>query len=896
MCLNGNKEKLIPNKENAINESTNYDAMEEAARAAELARIAEEARQKRIKAYQNLINGIKNVASQILSVNAELCSVQKEIEMCMTGNLVNLIKDTIETAQDGIENTINNLNSIGAKAADKIKNEGEACTYEEEHANLESAQYANNNQFSCNTNLLRQSVLPSLQNSYRNLNGSSLDASNLPSLEGCEEVSNISTEIDNVGSFINQAYKKVEEFIENVEKKEKENVGIVERLMNYVSRLFNKKEENIEDNSNEITEVETQNESVSNTTTTPKFGTLWNFTQEYMENIVNEPVKTTFFDNNVNYTLSPVENPNGINYVHLNPNTDTNIAIIWLHGSGEKGGSLEFYSKNNYNLAKILNETKLTKINAHVISPHLAGNYYQSAWCNDISTKYVEDLINQFKSENPQVDTIILSGGSLGGQGTYYIGEKLQESLAGLIVVSGGYGISNFNYEDIQIPIKAYDGKWDAGSKDFTYKYIAPHIGEENIKNDIAADHGEMPSVLFNLDEDGNGKADVFEEIEKMIGVNNNHNLDINEFNSLIQGNKYKEVREYLESLGVDLTEDENVGNSNFENKPIETTNIETIENQDEQKGVTDSSTSDNSTSNNSTNSNPTSNNSTNNSSTSGSLLGSNNSLTDMIMDKHVVEILANKYGVDTAGKTAIAILDEIVIKHPDLAQDLNDIKGMINSNIRFEGAANTSSSTQIEINNNSGIVEELETEDAREEHINQEKDDITNNPISNPEEKEPIKPNSSSTNTENSTNISTDTKPSTPNNPGKLEKPIVKGNPEAILKAAKNAEKTTSHSEYISNILYNAGYLTEKEMKLYKDYSIEEICEKFEGFGWEKITDINKLEAGDVIIINNNGKESIQVYAGDNEWYTIEENEPQQMEENWTENIEWYAYRISNR
>ena len=194
--------------------------------------------------------------------------------------------------------------------------------------------------------------------------------------------------------------------------------------------------------------------------------------------------------------------------------------------------------------------------------------------------------------------------------------------------------------------------------------------------------------------------------------------------------------------------------------------------------------------------------------------------------------------------------------------EDFNKIKDNSNSNTQLDKTVNTQNSntptnTQVEIDNNPGVIES--------------------------------KPSSVTTGSSNSTQTTV-----TPNNSGKLEKPIVKGNPEAILKAAKNTEKTTSHSEYIGNILHDAEYLTEEEMNLYKDYSIEEISEKFEGFGWEKITDINKLEAGDIIIISNNEEETIQIYAGDNEWYTIDENEPQQMGENWTENTKWYAYRPS--
>ena len=328
--------------------------------------------------------------------------------------------------------------------------------------------------------------------------------------------------------------------------------------------------------------------------------------------------------------------------------------------------------------------------------------------------------------------------------------------------------------------------------------------------------------------------------------------------------------------------------------KTVNTQNNNTPTNTQVEVNSNTTSTSNNTTSNNSTNNSATNNSTTNNGSTSGSPLGNSNSLTDMIMDKHVVEILANKYDVDTAGKTAVAVLDEIAIKYPELAEDLNDIKGMINSSIRFEGEINTSTNastnTQVEVNNNSGVIEGLGTEDAREEHINikQENSNTNTNNTTNSTKPSENKPSSGTTVGSNNSQTTV-----TPSNPGKVEISIEKCTPEAILEAAKDVEETTSHSEYISNILHNAGYLTEEEMNLYKDYSIEEICERFEEFGWEKITDTNKLEVGDIIIINNE-KESIQIYAGDNKWYTIDENEPQQMGEDWTENTTWYAYRPS--
>ena len=113
---------------------------------------------------------------------------------------------------------------------------------------------------------------------------------------------------------------------------------------------------------------------------------------------------------------------------------------------------------------------------------------------------------------------------------------------------------------------------------------------------------------------------------------------------------------------------------------------------------------------------------------------------------------------------------------------------------------------------------------------------------------------------------------------------------PEAVLKAAKNAEITENDIEYICNILLSSGYLTEEEIDVYKNWDIIEIFKRLEERGWDKITNIAELKNGDIIVINNG--EEIRVYAGNNSWYTAGETGIQQGTENWQENINWFAYR----
>ncbi len=118
----------------------------------------------------------------------------------------------------------------------------------------------------------------------------------------------------------------------------------------------------------------------------------------------------------------------------------------------------------------------------------------------------------------------------------------------------------------------------------------------------------------------------------------------------------------------------------------------------------------------------------------------------------------------------------------------------------------------------------------------------------------------------------------------------IIKCTPEAILKAAQTIENADNVSNYVCNILYLSGYYTKNEIDIYQNSEILEIFEYLEKKGWEKITNYSKLKEGDIIIINN-GKE-IRIYAGSNRWYSSGDAEIKQGDENWAENINWFAYR----
>ena len=120
-----------------------------------------------------------------------------------------------------------------------------------------------------------------------------------------------------------------------------------------------------------------------------------------------------------------------------------------------------------------------------------------------------------------------------------------------------------------------------------------------------------------------------------------------------------------------------------------------------------------------------------------------------------------------------------------------------------------------------------------------------------------------------------------------------LKGTPDAILYEAQNIQDATSDIEYICTILRVAGYLSDEEANILKDYSIEELCQKFEFYGWERLENSKELQIGDIIILKNGQEQNIGVYAGDNKWYVLDGTVVQE-ELNLTEDTTWYAYRPS--
>ncbi len=200
--------------------------------AAAAARAAEEAaRQKRIQEQQAIIAEVEKLKSEVSDAYTDLLNAQNIIGNNITGEYAKSISKEINKALDNIEQTVNDLNAIGTKAAENIRSDGQACTYNALH--LEANRNAGTSvAFSCDTDALREQVLPYLKNAERKLTNASSSSSKLLKLVGSGTGSNVSPGIDDGKTVIKGAYEQVEEFINNIEQKERENKELVDKLLN----------------------------------------------------------------------------------------------------------------------------------------------------------------------------------------------------------------------------------------------------------------------------------------------------------------------------------------------------------------------------------------------------------------------------------------------------------------------------------------------------------------------------------------------------------------------------------------------------------------------------------------------------------------------------------------
>ena len=153
-------------------------------------------------------------------------------------------------------------------------------------------------------------------------------------------------------------------------------------------------------------------------------------TIEEKEPEVLEEEKQEFFDNEIVYDIEYVNDGEVMSYALFTPSTaneDTAMpVIVWLHGLGQVGSSEKSFM--NYGLIKIIPDWELTNFNAYIICPHLKSTYNTSYWSNKKTERNLKELLDKFFEEhNIDKDNVIVTGTSLGGQGTIYCAVNMAE-------------------------------------------------------------------------------------------------------------------------------------------------------------------------------------------------------------------------------------------------------------------------------------------------------------------------------------------------------------------------------------------------------------------------------------------------------------------------------------
>ena len=217
-------------------------------------------------------------------------------------------------------------------------------------------------------------------------------------------------------------------------------------------------------------------------------------------------------DENVSFDISYVDDGEAMPYALLAPssaNADTSIPlIVWLHGMDEQNLPEDSFLKTG--LTEIIMNWELDYFNAYIICPQMKGNYYADSWSNPKAEENLAILLDKFISEhNVDLDKIIVSGSSLGGQGAIYMAVEMADYFDRAVVFSG-YG-STAKCSDIEIPVLGYLGTRE--KNEYIIKFMKCSFApEENcLFKTLATSRFELPTVAFNLDEDENGMSDIVE-------------------------------------------------------------------------------------------------------------------------------------------------------------------------------------------------------------------------------------------------------------------------------------------------------------------------------------------------------------------------------------------------
>jgi len=551
-------------------------------------------------------------------------------------------------------------------------------------------------------------------------------------------------------------------------------------------------------------------------------------------------------------------------------------------------------NKNDHGIMQAIMNPKsnLAKPNALIAMPKLNGVWHKTEAAGAVKSM-LEDILSQYNLERENVNITVM-GNSLGGFGTIYMAQELEDWFDKVVVLDG-YERWKYKASNINQPMIGYSS---TGAAKMHVNYMNGEfkdaVGEENVFK-VKSEHGDLHINAYNIDKNNNGISDMM-EFAIFGGL-----IDRDKIESLIEQNEITDPSATIKTTTTPKPSEAPKINVNKKaTGTLEQAKLDNIKAMRETIGEE-----------------------------IDKLIENVNKATGTLEQAKLdnVEVMREKIGEEidklienvnkATGTLEQAKLDNVEVMREKIGEEIDKLIENVN---KATGTLEQAKLDNIEAIREgiSGLVDKIGMEiDELIEDANKniaEKPKPSATPKTTPEltpeptpelTPEPTpKPTPEPTPEPTPKPIPKPTPEPTPEptpKPKPKPKPIPKPTPElipeltpeAIIEAAKNYDETATHSEYLLDILRESGFLSEEQIELYENYNLEEIQKELETFGWKKIRDESQLKVGDIIFKNNTeGEYTIHIYGGDNKWYSVGNTTAQQMEKNWTENANWFAYR----
>lgn len=237
---------------------------------------------------------------------------------------------------------------------------------------------------------------------------------------------------------------------------------------------------------------------------------------DLQENVPLAPIPFVSSDESITFSYEYVADEDGviIPYGLFTPSSaefnEKTPLIVWLHGSGERNVSQTSFE--NTGLPYVLKRWTLHGFNAYVVCPQLYRQFDTGLWMKDEAVDNLKALLQELTTKyNIDPERIILTGHSLGGQGSTYIASKMPDVFSCVAVLSG-YDC----YMDlpIDVPVCGYVGSTAYGESSTSHSYMTGDFRNEYPTAEVYvlnSSHGDLPWDAFNRDLNKDNKSDLIE-------------------------------------------------------------------------------------------------------------------------------------------------------------------------------------------------------------------------------------------------------------------------------------------------------------------------------------------------------------------------------------------------